>query len=198
MNRDGLIDRYLAAIPHSRSAVRTRPCPIPAAPGIYGWWFRRLPADIDVSQCEHQGDLTLLYAGISPSQPPRNGKPPSQQNIRKRITYHFRGNADVSTLRKTLGCLLADELGIELRRVGSGTRRTFGAGEATLSQWMADNALVSWITVAEPWLLERQLFEALDLPLNLQGNSHNPFHDKLTRIRADAAARARTLPLLDS
>lgn len=112
---------------------------------------------------------SALYAGISPSQPPRNGKPPSQQNIRKRVTYHYRGNAEGSTLRKTLGCLLADELGIELRRVGSGTRRTFAAGEALLSQWMDENALVSWIAVSEPWLLERELFSALDLPLNLQG-----------------------------
>ncbi|MGC2676620.1 MAG: hypothetical protein WA415_11555 [Mycobacterium sp.] len=110
MDRDGLIDRYLAAVPHSRSEVLRRPSPIPPTPGVYGWWFRCLPAAIDVSRCERKCDLTLLYVGISPSRPPRNGKPPSQQNIRKRITYHFRGNAEGSTLRKTLGCLLADEL----------------------------------------------------------------------------------------
>ena len=40
MDRDGLIDRYLAAPPRSRSEVFTRPSPIPAAPGVYGWWFR--------------------------------------------------------------------------------------------------------------------------------------------------------------
>jgi hypothetical protein len=140
----------------------------------------------DVALCRHQ-----------PDPPPENGKPPSQQNIRKRIRYHFRGNAEGSTLRKTLGCLLADELGIELRRVGSGTRRTFGAGEAILSQWMVDNALVSWIAVSQPWLLERKLFNLLDLPLNLQENSHNQFHKELTAIRAAAEARARALPVLD-
>ncbi|MGV0635910.1 GIY-YIG nuclease family protein, partial [Mycolicibacillus trivialis] len=176
MDRDELIDRYLVAVPHSHSDVFMRPSPIPAEPGVYGWWFRRLPAAIDVSRCERQGDLTLLYAGISPSRPPANGKPASRQNIRKRVTYHFRGNAEGSTLRKTLGCLLAEGLGIELRRVGSGTRRTFGAGEALLSQWMADNALISWITVTEPWVLECELFNTLDLPLNLQGNTHNSFY----------------------
>ncbi len=46
---------------------------------------------------------------------------------------HYAGNAEGSTLRKTLGCLLADELGIELRRVGSGTRKTFVDGEHRLS-----------------------------------------------------------------
>lgn len=196
MDGDELIDRYLAASPHSRGEVLTRPSPIPAEPGVYGWWFRSLPGPIDIARCRRKGDLMLLYAGISPSRPPLNGKPPSQQNIRKRITYHFRGNAEGSTLRKTLGCLLADQLGIELRRVGSGTRRTFGAGEATLSQWMATNALISWITIPEPWLLERKLFSSLDLPLNLQENSHNQFHKELTRIRAAAEARARTLRVL--
>lgn len=197
MNQSELTDRYLAAVPHTRSEVLTRPSPIPAEPGVYGWWFRQLPAAIDVSRCKRNGNLTLLYAGISPSRPPGNGKAPSQQNIRKRITYHFRGNAEGSTLRKTLGCLLADELGIELRRVGSGTRRTFAAGEAVLGQWMADNALVSWIAAPEPWVLERELFHALDLPLNLQDNAHNNFHQVLTDVRAAAEARARALPVVD-
>jgi hypothetical protein len=59
----------------------------------------------------------------------------------KRIRYHYSGNAAGSTLRLNLGCLLAERLGIQLRRVGSGQRLTFAAGEARLSAWMADNAL---------------------------------------------------------
>ncbi|MFF3911407.1 GIY-YIG nuclease family protein [Streptomyces sp. NPDC001848] len=54
----------------------------------------------------------------------------STQNLRKRVRYHYRGNAAGSTLRLTLCCLL----GLELRRVGSGNRLTFGkSGEASLS-----------------------------------------------------------------
>ncbi|MFJ8030526.1 GIY-YIG nuclease family protein [Streptomyces sp. NPDC096032] len=65
--------------------------------------------------------------------------------------YKFRGNAEGSTLRLSLGCLLD----LELRRVGSGKRLTFGqAGEAKLSQWMADNARVCWVEHDEPWTLE--------------------------------------------
>jgi hypothetical protein len=97
----------------------------------------------------------------------------STQNLRKRVRYHYRGNAAGSTLRLTLGCLL----GLELRRVGSGKRMTFGkAGEATLSQWMADNTRVCWIEQSEPWDLESQLISQLDLPLNLDQNRHNAFH----------------------
>jgi GIY-YIG catalytic domain len=46
---------------------------------------------------------------------------------------HYTGNAEGSTLRKTLGCLLANELGIQLWRVGSGNRMTFIEGEQALS-----------------------------------------------------------------
>jgi hypothetical protein len=52
----------------------------------------------------------------------------------------MQGNAYGSTLRLTLGCMLAEKLGIELHRVGGGTRRTFTTtGEAKLSAWMDEN-----------------------------------------------------------
>jgi hypothetical protein len=107
----------------------------------------------------------------------------STQNLRKRVRYHYRGNAAGSTLRLTLGCLL----GLELRRVGS--------GEATLSQWMADNARVCWIERSEPWDLESKLISQLDLPLNLDQNRHNAFHSRLKELRAQARQRARELSI---
>lgn len=188
---------YLAAGLYSRDQVFSRPCPVPESPGVYGWWFRTVPADIDISGCVQRDGLTLLYAGISPKRPPANGKPPSSQNLRQRITYHYGGNAEGSTLRKTLGVLLANERGIELRRVGSGRRRTFGRnGEALLTDWMANHALVSWIIHPQPWLLEKALIDTLDLPLNLQDNKHNAFHANLTRHRTEAEKKARELPVL--
>jgi hypothetical protein len=138
----------------------------------------------------------LLYVGISPDRPPANGRPASSQTIATRIRYHYTGNAEGSTLRKTLGCLLADELGIELRRVGSGSRMTFGDGEQVLSAWMAENAFVSWVLREAPWQLEAELITTLDLPLNLQSNSHNSFHPVLSGIRKRCAEQARALPVL--
>jgi hypothetical protein len=82
----------------------------------------------------------LLYVGISPKAPAANGRTPSRQNLRTRLRYHMRGNAEGSTLRLTLGCLLADELGLHLRRVGSGKRFTFCDGEKRLSDWLVENA----------------------------------------------------------
>lgn len=138
---------------YTRQEVLARACPVPAAGGVYCWWFRRLPPLVDGAGCRVHEGLTLLYAGISPRQPPRNGRAPSRQNLRQRLVTHYSRNTEGSTLRKTLGCLLADELGIQLRRVGSGRRRTFDAGELVLSAWMAENALVSWVVCDRPWEL---------------------------------------------
>ena len=187
---------YLAATTHTRAEVLQRPSPVPVAPGVYAWWFRTLPADIDTSKCEQRDGLTLLYTGISPSRPPANGKPPSRQNLRKRIRTHYTGNAEGSTLRRTLGCLLAEELGLEMRRYGSGHRRHFGAGEQVLSQWMADNALVSWIVHPEPWEIEHQIIQSIDVPLNLDGNAMNAYHPTLSAIRRMHLQRANGLAVL--
>ncbi|MDB1087367.1 hypothetical protein PJ985_07295 [Streptomyces sp. ACA25] len=118
----------------------------------------------------------------------------STQNLRTRVRYHYRGNAAGSTLRFSLGCLL----GLELRRVGSGERLTFGkAGEATLSEWMADNAGVCWIEHEEPWILKSSFIPQCDLPLNLDQNDHNTFCDRLKQLRAQARDRARELPVTE-
>ncbi|MGN9920724.1 GIY-YIG nuclease family protein [Micromonospora palomenae] len=101
-------------------------CPIPASIGVYAWYFTALLPGVPTHGCHELGDAVLLYVGISPKAPPTNGRAPSRQTIRSRVRYHYRGNAEGSTLRFTLGSLLADELGIGLRRVGSGKRMTFG------------------------------------------------------------------------
>jgi hypothetical protein len=180
----------------SRREILARPSPVPDAGGVYGWWFRRLPPLVDGGGCCHHEGLALLYVGISPRRPPRNGRIPGSQGLRRRLETHYAGNAEGSTLRKTLGCLLVGELGLELRRVGSGRRRTFAAGEPALSAWMGENTRVSWMVRDCPWELEDVLIASLDLPLNLEGNSRNRFHPELTRTRARCVARANSLPVL--
>jgi len=169
---------------------------VPAVPGVYGWWFDELPYDLDASGCRIVDDMWLLYIGIAPKAPPMNGRVPSTQNLRTRVRYHYRGNAEGSTLRLSLGCLLAERLGIELRSVGSGTRMTFSSGEPHLSNWMAEHARVSWSVVAHPWTAETQLLNMLDLPLNIDQNRNDPFCAKLAEIRASAKNRARKLEVI--
>jgi len=179
----------------TRAEILSRPSPVPKAPGVYAWYFRSLHC-VPSTACQLCGAFRLLYIGISPSAPPENDKLPSRQSLCHRLRYHMHGNAEGSTLRLSLGCLLADQLGIELRRVGSGKRLTFSTGEAALSQWLEENARVAWHVCDNPWRLEEQLISKLDLPLNLDMNTANGFHPVLSGLRRAGKARARELPIL--
>lgn len=179
-----------------RREVLERPSPVPAAPGVYAWYFTSVPPEVPTEFCHVVDGAVLLYVGISPKRPAADGTA-SRQNLRTRVRYHYRGNAYGSTLRLTLGSLLAQQLGISLRRVGTGGRRmTFSSGEATLSEWMDRHARVSWLVDAEPWLAETRILKAIDLPLNLDQNTHSGFHGELSRARARQREQARTAPIL--
>ncbi|WP_415924578.1 GIY-YIG nuclease family protein [Streptomyces sp. MI02-7b] len=43
--------------------------------------------------------------------------------------------------------------------------------------------------------MESELISELDLPLNLDQNRHNAFHDRLKALRAQARQRAGELPI---
>jgi hypothetical protein len=181
-----------------RSEVLSRPSPVPDKPGVYAWYFRRIPPGVDVTGCHQVEGLTLLYVGISPKEPPANGRPPSRSTLRRRIQTHFSGNAEGSTLRKTLGCLLARETGFPLRRVGSGTRLTFtNPGERALDDWMNDNARVAWRVCEQPWTLEREILASgLPLPLNIMDNPCQA-HTTIVKVaRKRAVADAQLLPVV--
>jgi hypothetical protein len=140
---------------------------------------------VPTGACEKADGAPLVYVGIAPS------RPGTRDNLKKRLRQHFSGNAEGSTLRLTLGCILSESLGIELRATGSSGRLTFGTGEGSLSEWMREHARVAFVTCEEPWKVEEELIQNLDLPLNLRGNERNLFHPTLKAIRSEARARAR-------
>lgn len=109
MNSDAFPLLVSSAGLHSRSQVLSRPSPVPQAPGVYAWYFLQPPPGIDVTGRQAVEGYMLLYVGISPKAPPSNGGAPSRSTLRKRLQTHYRGNAEGSTLRKTLGCLLAGQ-----------------------------------------------------------------------------------------
>ena len=180
----------------SRAEVMSPPNPVPPSDGVYGWWFDEVPPGVPTASCVVRDGRTLLYVGISPKAPPRNGAKPSSQSLRTRIRQHYSLNAEGSTLRLSLGVLLAPVLGIELRRVGSGTRMTFSAGEQALSAWMDEHAFITWLVISAPWELEDRLISELDLPLNLADNGKHPFHNTLADKRALAKKTAKSLSVL--
>jgi len=182
----------------SRAEVVSHPCPVPSEPGIYAWFFKEIPPRVPADGCREFDRMRLLYVGISPKAPPKAGGRPSKQNLRTRIRTHYRGNASGSTLRLSLGCLLAKTLGIELRRHGDSERLHFGkAGEENLSAWMARNAFVAWHLHPAPWEAEASIINELSLPLNLDHNTDHEFHDELAALRRQMRRRARELPTLN-
>ena len=173
----------------SRDEVLSTAC-VPRSGGVYAWYFRDSPQLVPLAGCIVRGDFALLYAGIAPKAPPKAGRP-SSQTLFHRIRYHMQGNAEGSTLRLTLGCLL----GLELRRIGSGERRTFADQERQLSDWLDRNARVCWMETSEPWLVEKELIRSACLPLNLDQNRAHPFHAVLSEIRRTSKRRADDRPV---
>lgn len=167
----------------SRAEILAQPCPVPRQPGVYAWYFKQIPPLVPVADCVTWQGMTLLYVGISPAEPAHGSEKVSRQTLYNRIRYHYRGNAYGSTLRLTLGCLLMEQLGIRPQRAGSRSKITFGDGENLLSQWMAENAFVTWMVDDQPWIMEDRLIHRLSLPLNLKGNQAHPFYPILTARR---------------
>lgn len=180
----------------TRSEVLSRLSPVPAASGVYAWHFDVALPGMPLEDTRETDFGRLLYVGIAPRQPRRSDNRPSNQTLRKRIRNHYRGNASGSTLRLTLGSLLAPELGLQLRRVGRTERLTFGDGESALSEWMDEHARVCWYVDPEPWLIESKLISELTLPLNLDQNRYSGFHAVLTAARHNQRETARSLPVL--
>lgn len=172
------------------SEFKNSPLLPPRSPGVYAWFFERVPAGVPTDSCVVRDGATLLYVGISPE------SDRSRMTLRDRLRLHFEGNAESSTLRRSLGCLLEGELGTVLRRVGSATTLTFVEKESALSTWMADAALIAWLEMAKPWVLEDHLLETFSLPLNIKGNARHPFCAQLTGLRDKARQRAKELPVV--
>ncbi len=152
--------------------------------GIYAWWFEGLEHLVPHEGTVGDGTRSMLYIGIAPA---RAG---SRSTLRRRLSQHLSGNASASTLRLTLGVLLAGDLGLELRRVGGGGRMTFHCGQAILTSWLERHARVRPMAFDAPWTVERSIIERFALPLNLQHNAH-PFGDQLAAMRSAARRGAR-------
>ena len=95
----------------SRAEAPARSTHLPAQSGVYAWYFDAPSPSAPTNGAYASESGHLLYVGIAPREPRRRDSRPSEQDLRKRIRNHFRGNASGSTLRLTLGSLLAGELG---------------------------------------------------------------------------------------
>lgn len=115
------------------------------------------------------------------------------------VRNHFhRTHSGFSTLRRSLGALLKEQLGlIAIPRAPGPSRsntinyRFSDDGERVLSSWMADNLLVAQQRLtSDVSAIERELIAVLEPPLNLTGWA-NPYRQTLKDLRAECAWEAR-------
>ena len=106
------------------------------------------------------GQRAILYLGST------------GDSLRRRLKCHLSHDTCRSTFRMSLGALLADELGLEVRVVSG--QRYFGfepASEQRLSRWIDDNMSVALRTSNHALVEEKSLIASSDPVLNIQGRS---------------------------
>lgn len=164
------------------------PTVLPDGPGVYLVFFdsgqlvleesgyldfdTRLPDSID--------GFDLLYVGAT------------RDSLRLRALAHVRGDSRMSSLRMTVGAVLASRLGLE--PVGDGTRTyfNFGDGERRLTDWMRDHTQIAVIESDNPFAMERAILSVLPAPFNISERRRHPFSRYLMSLRAVYAGRPNT------
>jgi hypothetical protein len=157
---------------------------LPAAPGVYGWF---LAPDARFGQISNPGG-EAVYIGKS-------------GNLAQReFDTHFApGKTGFSTLRRSIGAILKQELALKCRPRGTGTSKTNytnyrfdDAGEKRLSNWMIKNLWVGAYALDRDSLktYEDGLIGLACPPLNLNGWA-NPDARSIRELRKACADEAR-------
>jgi hypothetical protein len=147
--------------------------PPPTSPGVYGWYFEKLPPSVPKGGCAvietglwlFRTKWHLLYIGKA-------------SDLRFRVyDMHFNNrywmDKSMSSLRLTLGCLLYKDLGIYLQKHPDFPNKdyTFGQrGDQKLSNWMVKHARVTWVETKDYVEFEKKTIDAYALPLNTEDN----------------------------
>jgi hypothetical protein len=58
--------------------VDSRPSPVPKTAGAYAWYFRGVPGRVSVEDCHHFDGMPMLYVGIAPKRPHKDGRESSR------------------------------------------------------------------------------------------------------------------------
>lgn len=143
-------------------------------PGLYSWWVDEVGAAALSSGLGLPIEPGLIYAGLAGATRWPSGQR-SQNTLWLRIaTMHLAGNHEFSTFRRTLGAILAAEIG------------STSVDEQALSEWMRAHLRV--VTVGfddrdELGRLEKRVLVELDPPLNLQSMAPTPVRLRLKELR---------------
>jgi hypothetical protein len=149
-------------------------------PGMYSWWVDETGAKELSTGLGHRVQAGIIYAGLAGAT--RSGGSASSNTLWGRIaTMHLGKKHDFSTLRLSLGSILAEANGQST------------IDEAQLTRWMHAHLRVIPIPVAEVDTLddlEYVLLTELDPPLNLAKVSKSPHRVRLSALRKRYGGKA--------
>lgn len=158
---------------HSIAELRTAREAIPTGPGVYAWFFVTPMGYAGADNLYERDGMTFLYTGKAAS-------------LRKRLLTHSGNSSGSSTFRRSVGCLMLNELAIVPRQFGPKRKLAFEtASEAKLTAWLSDNARVAWMPFEHAGDLEDWIIGHYRPPMNLQGN-RGEHSGRLLELRAQA------------
>jgi hypothetical protein len=153
----------------------------PSEPGVYAYFL----AGGELPGVSNPGGSSV-YVGLS-----------SNLAQREFDTHFAEGQTGFSTLRRSIGAILKEQLGLLARPRGTGASDTNfrnyrfdDDGERRLSVWMRDNLRVSVHAVVEPKAVEDELIALARPPLNLRGWA-NPEAIHIKALRKACVDEAR-------
>jgi hypothetical protein len=154
------------------------------SPGLYSWWVDE-PGSTDLTRGLSQPvSPGLIYAGLAGATRTKS-KRPSNDTLWLRIkTMHLGRNHHFSTLRWSIGAILAESSG------------TANIDEATLTAWMHAHLSVIAVPVADAETLadlESDVLTRLDPPLNLAKVPPTALRRRLRELRRAHGGRVESL-----
>ena len=171
--------------PISAATLANNALLIPDEPGAYALFFdsgtclleRSGYLDFDKAYPPSFDGFDLLYVGAT------------MDSLRRRAMQHVVGDSRTSSLRMTVGALLAGDLDLDPVGDGSRTYFNFGDGERRLTQWLCAHTRVAVHPCSQPFTIEKWLLREYAIPLNLSERKRHPFSKYLMALRAVYAGR---------
>lgn len=169
------------------------PARIPRSGGFYGVFFdsgqllleRAGYQEFDTRWPFSKEGYDLLYVGATLT------------DLRHRALQHLVGNSRASTLRMTVGALLARDLALDPVGDGSRTYFDFGDGEQRLSDWLVTHTRLAVHECDDAFGHEKHLLRTVPIPLNITERKKHPFSRYLMTLRSYYAGRPKcALPRL--
>ncbi|CAN5657532.1 hypothetical protein BH20ACI4_BH20ACI4_10200 [soil metagenome] len=117
----------------------------------------------------------IIYIGITKK----------NQTSRIENTHFENGKSKSSTLRRSLGAILREELKLEL--IPHTNYKFTPDGEEKLTEWMIENLSVSYCewhgSIEELREIEKEIIKLICPILNLQSNPNNAWNQEITELR---------------